>query len=593
MEKRMKSTCCRERKFGFCIIEWIIEDFFLQACGSKWIIRSPEFLVKGCPDTKWCLMLRPKPHGNSYPLSFVIKRLHFDVEHVGVVMNMRVFGSISDHETLFVDDIFNFLKEGYECKADLKSVDFFQRKMKPFETDTLILRCCMIIYDNKNTHDSKYCTDSGATSLMKDMLNLYAKGTDYDTKMVVGDKTILAHRAILSGRNESFRKLLNNQTHETEEEPIVLKCLEFSYKGLKKILAYLYTSDLNQVLNHPSLAVYDCIIFFDIEELARFYTPEKFTVRSSLDVQSFTFTWLVKDFQMDSYVFHPYFMTENFTTKCLLLFYSKDGTEEYVPNIAEFLKESGLQKMSLEYSFLDESENAIHPVRFLTSLKDFQSSEFETFFYEDLVKTYNTDNFLRICLRLRLSKSIKKSHIEQQQLFYAEPINGDIHYFNYTRQMKNIFLNEEFADFTLKSYGKSFRVHKYILECRSNLFTKITNNLPKKKKRSHKKIEPHILKLLLLYTYSGKISNVEDDELIELYKVAIRFEMSDLKGLCTVLLEDRCETNESIRCKVLKLAEQKKDTVLSQRVERTQNISVESTPTFMVVSFPFKRSMYR
>ncbi|CAL1285698.1 unnamed protein product [Larinioides sclopetarius] len=96
-----------------------------------------------------------------------------------------------------------------------------------------------------------------------------------------------------------------------------------------------------------------------------------------------------------------------------------------------------------------------------------------------------------------------------------------------------------FADVTLKCGGASFQVHKIILSARSPVFAAMFANPMKESLKNEvdiSDIEVSVLRTLLVYMYTGKTSDLTSSSAADLLFVADKYQIQDLKMVCSYFL---------------------------------------------------------
>ncbi|GBM17871.1 Speckle-type POZ protein B [Araneus ventricosus] len=131
--------------------------------------------------------------------------------------------------------------------------------------------------------------------------------------------------------------------------------------------------------------------------------------------------------------------------------------------------------------------------------------------------------------------------------------------------VKKYYENGELTDVNLRAGNESFPAHKIILSAKSQVFEEMFTK--DKSKKGRKVIEltdfdPDILRRLLLYMYSENVEDLTPEAAVKLYKVAIKYELQDLREKCSKFLESNlCIANIFT---LLALAEKQEDNNLKR-----------------------------
>ncbi|GBM17867.1 Speckle-type POZ protein [Araneus ventricosus] len=200
-----------------------------------------------------------------------------------------------------------------------------------------------------------------------------------------------------------------------------------------------------------------------------------------------------------------------------------------------------------------------------------------------------------LCLRCEIDFVVVSHRIENYEQ-YSTPTNRriiDTTAMNYDHTEKNIccpcccplkkvvkkyYEKGELTDINLRAGTETFAAHKIILSAKSKVFEEIFTK--DKSKKGRKSIEftdfgPDILRRLLLYIYSDNV-DLTPESAVKLYKVAIKYELQDLREKCSEFLESNlCIANVFA---VLVLAEKQRDEDLKCAASRF--IFVHGTPIF-------------
>lgn len=112
--------------------------------------------------------------------------------------------------------------------------------------------------------------------------------------------------------------------------------------------------------------------------------------------------------------------------------------------------------------------------------------------------------------------------------------------------LKSILTSGQNADVIFKLGDKEFPAHRLILESRSTVFATMFNIEMKEKLSGVVQItdiNPDVFELVLLYLYCGEVASISADKVRQVFEVAHRYELTDLKGWCISFMEDNLSSN--------------------------------------------------
>lgn len=101
--------------------------------------------------------------------------------------------------------------------------------------------------------------------------------------------------------------------------------------------------------------------------------------------------------------------------------------------------------------------------------------------------------------------------------------------------LKEMFLHGRMSDAILKANGKNFHVHKLILVARSPVFASMFQHNVGKKKTNEVDIHDctaESIEAFLLYLYTGSAETLSTSNVYNVYYVAEKFQVADLKDIC-------------------------------------------------------------
>lgn len=114
------------------------------------------------------------------------------------------------------------------------------------------------------------------------------------------------------------------------------------------------------------------------------------------------------------------------------------------------------------------------------------------------------------------------------------------------KDFKNLFINGEDSDVMIKVKSSEFKVHKCILRDRSPVFYSIFNHDMMEKNSNSVDIndwDPETIKIFLLYFYNGCVEDLSINTVIDLYKVADKYDTKELRFICTEFMQRNLSTD--------------------------------------------------
>lgn len=552
--------------FGNCGVEWRINKFSLQTFTKKWLIQSPEFSVNGYEETKWCMNLRSKLASDKNLVLFSLRRSAIDSGPKYIQLNVKICFRISKEKYICSNDKVLSLKNGSQYEVCFGSIESLFSKMYRSD-DLLAIVCHMIVYSNHRACASTEfgeCSHAGLKLLSKNMLDLYTSAQNFDTKFIIHDNVILTHKAILWARNEYLSAMIGEEEDDDE-----FKILNWSvgdrldYKAARKVLAYLYTGDIRHVLEEPSFAIYHCASFLEISEIETHYEPDRLILQSTVDFEEYLYT--IRGYECENSRLSWHCVTKESMKTYQLRFYPKSGSSGcYIPLFTKTFVSSMLAR--LEFHFLNQTVH-LFTTYFINDGDIFVNMDrIVNGVARKLVSSDNTIEVTELRINLKLSADIKTSYVDKHSSVSVSCMNEDFYYERLSTDLEFLLDGGPFADTVIDNNGTFFWVHKCVLASRSRLFSDILTTNEEGEAVVVSNIDPHIVSVILTYIYSGFLSDVMDDDVIEVYKAAVIANFLQLKSMCSDWLKLSSKTNGNIRCRALRIAEKYEDSSLMKSV---------------------------
>lgn len=133
--------------------------------------------------------------------------------------------------------------------------------------------------------------------------------------------------------------------------------------------------------------------------------------------------------------------------------------------------------------------------------------------------------------------------------------------------LNDMFISKEHTDVTLHVKAKTFSAHKVILAARSPVFTAMFQNDMIEKQTGEIKIpdcDPDAFDVFLEFLYSATV-DFEKCNASELYKIAHKYDVSDLKSVCSDFVAEKLSVENF--AEILILANEYDDRKLSTQIQ--------------------------
>lgn len=106
---------------------------------------------------------------------------------------------------------------------------------------------------------------------------------------------------------------------------------------------------------------------------------------------------------------------------------------------------------------------------------------------------------------------------------------------NLSQDFHNLLLSEEYSDVTFKVKDRQFCAHKLVLASRSAVFSTMFRHSKRKTSSCTETIEdckPSAFQDFLTFVYSGRIDKLSSKNVVDLFSLADKYDVRDLKGMC-------------------------------------------------------------
>lgn len=105
--------------------------------------------------------------------------------------------------------------------------------------------------------------------------------------------------------------------------------------------------------------------------------------------------------------------------------------------------------------------------------------------------------------------------------------------------LQNLLESGQYSDVTLNIKGKEFKVHKIVLAAQSPVFAAMMLHDTKEKATgivNIEDVEPEVFPEFLHFLYSGCTQDLNSENVIDLYTVADKYEVTELSHICVTYM---------------------------------------------------------
>lgn len=133
------------------------------------------------------------------------------------------------------------------------------------------------------------------------------------------------------------------------------------------------------------------------------------------------------------------------------------------------------------------------------------------------------------------------------------------------QDLKNLFLNGQSSDFVFKVEEREFSVHRGILTVRSPVFASMLQHDTKENSTGVVDIpdcSAETFQIFLAYVYTGGVDTISSDNVCDLYYIADKYQVNDLKSECVEFMKKNLSVENF--CKIMTLSLQHSESGLQQ-----------------------------
>lgn len=552
---KMDGELNKLRNFGVSRVEWKIKNYFAGTSTKHWMIKSPSFTVSlnGKNSTNWRLFLQPIYTDKSHTIcaSLVKQKKDSSQESIWVTWKLFFPFEIGSKEDEVIES--NFQKENYVIK--IIDADELEKNMNCIAEDTLIIRSVIFVsnIDNKVHHRSN---NLGLKSLSQDLTVLYRTDKNIDLHLKIGKKTGLAHKGILYSRNEVLKKAIERDDSE-------IKLPELDMDALKKVFGYLYTGNLDHVLQKPSSSILECVKYLGIKEIEEYYEPDVFEMCTEFKIKKYKFKFVIpigKIANSDVIISSPNIREDLNPSEWefFLDFFPNHISDSFSVLIEDVMQESLCRISYVELAVI----NLNGSIKYIQRQRCLEKKiSFEDFLPRDILQKvpFICEGNLHLLFNFYIPVLDSKMLLTYRKKVHSDiSIDFEKHYNMLSDQIVTLLKTGIYSDRNLICNGEKFPVHSNILSVRSHIFRLLLKNDVKDLDISFMNMKSKVLRAILFYVYSGKLLKYDTiSEVFDIYVAAELLYILPLKNTCSRILQDNMESLDIKR--VVHVAEQSKD----------------------------------
>lgn len=429
--------------------------------------------------------------------------------------------------------------------------------------------------------------------LMNDMKNLFNERDIRfpDILIKVGGQYVPCHKSILysqcpcfaefakietggtlSSMQNSSLKLPSNISNMISNNCDVLHILNESADVFLSVLHFIYSKTMQASEAVDDFAVYEFAKKYGVRDLSMLLMPTEKKVHSQIIVKKLNYTWYVKKFSsLNKGGFSPTQSPE---------FKTKIGNEVVSWSVILFCLDAKNVILNLQrINGLDADVQTLFRLGvYKADGSIYDEREFKHLFTSGTIKNCHPgfmesvsrfcitpdllyNDTLAVCCDLTVSCGELSSDIKY--IYPSEYPTVDITY--WTSNFHRLFESESFSDATLIVEGKEFRIHRALLAARSPVFARMFESDMEEKRSGCVRIEDAsstVMKQALYYIYTGKIDDLTLTHAPELYSVADKYEIMDLKSRCSEFMVKNLDAESA--CEILIIADLHNDEKLKE-----------------------------
>lgn len=522
--------------FSFSV-SWNIENFNMCPLNYQQKICTPSFVVGALGGTKWRLILYPK--GFSYPdyMSIYLLRepCYRKYEKIVVDLEFTVKGTHVEREKNLYNVCF---KEGnYHGVSKMLRIRYRNNRYI-FSCKQITLICRITSKDDISSHNSP-----DSLLLSNHLLLLFKSAYLADIVIYCRKQKFLAHTAILIARCPKLHENLNFLNHARFPQRAVIAIFKISV--FRNLLKYIYTGRIPVPLHNLRVKLYEAARLLEMRDLIETMDslPDVSSIKTTFSTEQCTFTWTVTKshlIRQESLIRILHFNTMYFQD--LIMTLRINATPENIQD-----------NISVNFSLNNFNVNRPVFLWYKIFLKDTQENRLMCIHRKDAFENDGTwlgnksfdferipDVFILDC-QIEVSDETCISQFETTIDDTSSDLTLDSRYcyntIQLSKDMNRLFEYGKLSDTAIRCKGKTFAVHRAILEVRSAFFRKLFEQFKIINGRlTINYLSPHLLRLSIVYAYTGTVQIQKRKDWIDLHRFAIAMDMEALKRKCVSCL---------------------------------------------------------
>lgn len=211
-------------------------------------LESSSFFAGPNNEFEWRLQVYPKGSDEKSKdhLSLFLKLVSCERKETEVPTRFKISILNAKNEKSYAfdgGDLYRFMVGTYSGWPSFIGLDMLQKKTKgllPEGCLTILCEGCITgVRIDTSGHVAGFQAEVAACTLSKDLASIFENQKLSDVTLSVGQKNLLAHKAILAARSPVFAAMFQHEMLESEKNRVVIR--DVDYEVLSEMLVYIYT----------------------------------------------------------------------------------------------------------------------------------------------------------------------------------------------------------------------------------------------------------------------------------------------------------------------------------------------------------------
>ena len=258
MDKNQDLDRPAENFFGFTKVdvikisyEWKIHDFRVIGQNNRVSLKSSEF-SSNYANVKWCISLYPKGRNeDSEDFLSIFLRSESHPENLQLETNFQISILNRNRKKCFVKDhTHTFIKSSghgatkHVLKSEIMNDDYLPNGCLTIVCD-ITAGLDKIMTKNCTAFDNIKADEKSQHVLLNDYESLLNNQKLCDVTIVISDKKLHAHKAILAAHSPVFMNMFVNDTIENRES--ILQITDIEFKVFQELLRFIYSGKIESM----------------------------------------------------------------------------------------------------------------------------------------------------------------------------------------------------------------------------------------------------------------------------------------------------------------------------------------------------------